>query len=198
MLINSGTIAQNGNGIFRLCTPLIGNPSYTQQTKRLKLDTTSNLYKMPASTAFPKICEQLDKATHSSDDYTIGKPTDSDLNIGYYNVRGPLSTIKLDYICWLFLRKKLHILFLLDTQLAYESAMYIKREIKARLGFDTKVIATDNKLQNSQQGVGGQMVICSSFIKQQMCVKSDESGLGIYLGLGIRMQNSWLWAIGVY
>ncbi len=67
--------------------------SHTQQTKRLKLDTTFNLYKMPAATAFPKICEQLDKATHNADDYNIGKPTDLDVNIGYNNVRGPLSSI---------------------------------------------------------------------------------------------------------
>jgi hypothetical protein len=77
--------------------------------------------------------------------------------------------------------------------------MYIKREIKARLGMGTKIIATDNKLPSSQQGVGGQIAICKSDITQHIKrVKSDESGLGIYNCIGIQLQRSWFWAIGVY
>jgi hypothetical protein len=53
----------------------------------------------------------------------------------------------------MFMRKKQTSLFLLDTQLSYESSIYIKREIKARLGIHTKLIATDNKLPTYQQGV---------------------------------------------
>jgi hypothetical protein len=114
-------------------------------------------------------------------------------------VRGPLSKNKLDYVCWLFARKKLDLFFLLDTQLSSESAGYIKREIKARLGMDTHIVSTDNKAPSTQQGVGGQMVICSSNIAKHIHrVKCDESGLGIFLGIGIRMQHSWFWAIGVY
>jgi biotin operon repressor len=69
--------------------------------------------------------------------------------------------------------------------------MYIKREIKARLGINTKIISTDNKLPTSQQGIGGQMVICHSTITQHIKrIKSDESGLGIFLGIGIQLQHS--------
>jgi hypothetical protein len=104
------------------------NHHIATQTKPRRFDTTFNLYKLPAVTTFPQTCELLDKASRSPDDLIIGKALHADITIGYYNVRGPLSTNKLDYICWLFTRKKIHLLHLLDTQLSYESSMYIKRE----------------------------------------------------------------------
>jgi hypothetical protein len=43
------------------------------------------------------------------------------------------------------------------------------------------------------------MVICSSDITKHIKrIKSDESGLGIFLAIGIQLRHLWFWAICVY
>jgi len=177
----------------------VGNVHFFDKkpAKPKRTDTTTlNLYKDSSSSSFLSQCKEFNEMTRPSDNI-ITKQDSSDIKIGYLNVQGPLTTDKLSYICWFFQQQSLQILFLSDTQLTIQSSFFMKKEIKARLGVSTKIITT-TQCSNTRT-VGGQLAICHEVISNHILnVQADDSGLGIYLKLGLRLTSSWLWIIGVY
>jgi len=162
-----------------------------RKQRKTKFNTTTiNLYKNNSCFLYPSQCETYDKTHKLGDRLFVGSET-ADIKVGYLNVQGPLTVHKLSYICWLFQKQNLRILFLSDTQLTIQTSFFMKKEIKARLGVNTKIISTSQNSQNT--GVGGQLAICHENLANYLFnVKSHSSGLGVYFKLGIKLLNSWL------
>ena len=75
----------------------------------------------------------------------------------------------------------------------------IKKEIKNRLGNGTKIITTINKHSPQEARVGGQMVICKENIANRVRkIRPDPTGLGLYLAIGLLVNEHWLWMVGIY